>query len=81
LGDLVFNHTPRTFVGATTFHVDGMTCQRCHDAVAEQIGLVPGVIDVRIDVATGAVIVAAATPVDRVDIAAAVKLAGYDLRP
>jgi len=77
----VFNHTPRTFVGATTFHVDGMTCQRCHDAVAGQIGQVPGVIDVRIDVATGTVAVTAATPVDRVDIAAAVRTAGYDLRP
>ena len=77
----MFNHTPRTFVGATTFHVDGMTCRRCHDAVAGQIGQVPGVIDVRIDVATGTVAVTAATPVDRVDIAAAVKTAGYDLRP
>jgi copper chaperone CopZ len=77
----VFNQTPRTFVGATTFHVDGMTCQRCRDAVAGQIEQVPGVLDVRIDVATGTVTVTAATPVDRVDIAAAVKTAGYDLRP
>jgi copper chaperone CopZ len=77
----VFNHTPRTFVGGTTFHVDGMTCQRCQGVVAGQIGQVPGVIDVRVDVATGTVTVTAATPVDRVDIAAAVKTAGYDLRP
>ena len=79
----MFNHTPRTFVGATTFHVGGMTCHRCHDAVAGQIGQVPGVIDVRIDLATGTVTVTVtvATPVDRVDIAAAVETAGYDLLP
>ncbi len=77
----MFDHTPRTFVGATTFHVDGMTCQRCHDAVAGQIRQVPGVHDVRIDVATVTVTVTAVTPVDRVDVAAAVTAAGYDLRP
>jgi copper chaperone len=77
----VFNQMPHTFVGATTFHVDGMTCQRCRDVVAEQISRVPGVTGVRTDVITGTVTVAAATPVDRVDVAAAVKLAGYDLRP
>jgi copper chaperone CopZ len=77
----VFDQTPRTFVGATTFHVDGMTCQRCHDVVAEQIRHVPGVTDVRIDVATGTVTVTAVTPVDRVDVAAAVNAAGHDLRP
>ena len=77
----MFNHTPRTFVGATTFHVDGMTRQCGREAVAGQIEQVPGVLDVRIDVATGTVTVTAATPVDRVDIAAAVKRAGYDLRP
>lgn len=77
----MFNDMPRTFLGATTFHVDGMTCQRCHDLVAEQIRAVDGVADVRIDISTGTVTVTAATPVDRVDIAAAVKIAGYDLRP
>jgi copper chaperone CopZ len=77
----VLNDTPRAFVGATTFHVDGMTCQRCHDAVADQIGRLSGVVGVRIDVATGTVTVTAEQPVDRVDVAAAVKVAGYELRP
>jgi copper chaperone CopZ len=77
----VLNDTPRTFVGATTFHVDGMTCQRCHDAVADQIRRVPGVVGVHIDVATGTVTVTAERPVDRIDVAAAVKAAGYELRP
>jgi len=77
----VLNDTPRTFVGATTFHVDGMTCQRCHDTVADQIARLPGVVAVHIDVATGTVTVAAAKPVDRVEVAAAVRTAGYELRP
>ena len=77
----MLNETPRTFVGATTFHVDGMTCQRCHDAVADQIGRLPGVAGVHIDVTTGTVTVTAEMPVDRVDVAAVVKTAGYDLRP
>ena len=77
----MFNHTPRTFVGATTFHVDGMSCQRCHDVVAEQIRQVQDVTDVRIDASTGTITVTAATPVDRVDIAAAVNAAGHELRP
>ncbi len=77
----MLNDTPRTFVGATTFHVDGMTCRRCHDAVTDQIGRLPGVVEVHIDAATGTVTVTAETPVDRVDVAAAVRTAGYELRP
>ena len=77
----MLNDTPRTFVGATTFHVDGMTCRRCHDVVADEIGRLPGVVKVRIDESTGTVTVTAETPVDRVDVAAAVRTAGYELRP
>jgi copper chaperone CopZ len=77
----VLNETPRTFVGATTFHVDGMTCRRCRDAVAEQISRLPGVGEVHIDPATGTVTVIVETPVDRVDVAAAVRTVGYELCP
>ncbi|NTW40037.1 MAG: heavy-metal-associated domain-containing protein [Cellulomonadaceae bacterium] len=77
----MLNDTPRTFVGATTFHVNGMTCWRCHDAVADHIRRLPGVVEVGIDAVTGTVTVTAQTPVDRVDVAQAVKTAGYELRP
>lgn len=77
----MLNDTPRAFVGATTFHVDGMTCRRCHGAVADQISRLPGVVEVRIDAVTGTVTVTAQTPVDRVDVAQAVKTAGYELHP
>lgn len=77
----MLNKTPRTFVGATTFHVDGMACRRCHDVVGAEIGRLAGVVEVAIDVATGTVTVTAEKPIDRVDVAAALKAAGFDLRP
>lgn len=77
----MLNDTPRTFVGPIAFRVEGMTCRRCRDAVAEEVSRLPGVTEVVIDAATGTVRVLAGTPVDRVDVAAAVRAAGYDLRP
>lgn len=77
----MFNNTPRTFLGTTTFHVDGMTCQRCKLAVTDEISRVDGVGMVTVDVATGTVPVLADRPVDRVDVAGAVEKAGYVLRP
>lgn len=77
----MFDNTPRTFLGATTFHVDGMTCQRCTAAVTDEISRLDGVGMVTVDVATGTVTVLANQPVDRVDVASAVGRAGYVLRP
>ncbi|MEO6142676.1 MAG: heavy-metal-associated domain-containing protein [Dermatophilaceae bacterium] len=77
----MFNNTPRTFLGTTTFHVDGMTCQRCKAAVIGEISGLDGVAMVTVDVATGTVTVLAEQPVDRVDVAGAVEKAGYVLRP
>lgn len=77
----MFSKTPRTFLGTTTFHVDGMTCQRCKLAVTEEISRLDGVAMVAVDVATGTVTVLADQPVDRVDVAGAVEKAGYVLRP
>ena len=74
------NHIPRTFVGSTIFTVDGMTCGHCRNAVTTAICAVPGVDAVDVNLTSGAVTVSATTPVDRADIAAAVKEAGYTLR-
>ena len=76
----MFNTTPRTFLGTTTFHVDGMTCQHCKDAVTGEISRLDGVGTVTVDGATGTVTVLANQPVDRVDVAGAVGKAGYVLR-
>jgi len=77
----VINDIPRTFVGTTTFHVDGMTCDHCRNAVTTEICSVPGVDSVAVDLSTGTVTVSATAPVDRSDIAAAVHEAGYRLIP
>jgi copper chaperone CopZ len=71
--------TPRTFVGATTFTVTGMTCAHCQRAVTEEISGVDGVAMVTVDLPSGTVTVTASRPVDRADIAAAVDEAGYAL--
>ena len=77
----MMNNVPRVFVGTTTFHVGGMSCDRCRLAVIREIGEVDRVDRVTIDPATGTVTVAAAAAVDRADLAAAVARAGYTLRP
>jgi copper ion binding protein len=73
--------TPRTFVGTTTFQVQGMTCGHCERAITQEIGRVAGVRSVVVDLPTGAVTVSVDTAVDRADIAAAVGEAGYALVP
>ena len=73
--------TPRTFVGATTFQVVGMTCGHCQRAVTEEISRIAGIQGVTVDLATGSVTVTVTQPVDRADVARAVGEAGYTLTP
>ncbi len=77
----MLKNTPRTFIGATTFQVTGMSCGHCQRAVTEEIIRIPGVEGVAADLATGSVTVTATQPVDRADIAHAVDEAGYTLIP
>ena len=77
----MFNDIPHRFVGSTTFHVDGMGCDRCRLVVIREISQLPDIRLVTIDPATGTVTVSAARTVDRVDIARAVVRAGYVLKP
>jgi copper chaperone CopZ len=77
----MLNSTPRTFIGATTFQVTGMTCGHCQRAVTEEISRIPGIQGVAVDLASGSVTVTATEPVDRADIALAVDEAGYTLIP
>jgi copper chaperone CopZ len=77
----MLSSTPRTFIGATTFTVTGMTCAHCQRAVTQEIAAVTGVEAVTVDLPTGTVTVTTTQPVDRADIAAAVYEAGYDLVP
>lgn len=66
-------------MSTATYTVTGMTCAHCVDAVTGELRALPGVSDVRIDLASGAVTVTSEAPLDLGDVRAAVDEAGYDL--
>lgn len=63
----------------TTWTVTGMTCHHCAASVTEELLEVDGVESVDVDVPTGAVTVRSEGPVDRAEVEAAVREAGYQL--
>ena len=63
----------------STWTVTGMTCGHCVASVTEELLEVDGIETVEVDLATGAVTVTSAGPVERADVAAAVDEAGYAL--
>jgi copper chaperone len=63
----------------TTFTVSGMTCGHCVSAVTSELGLVPGVSAVTVDLTSGAVTVSSDRPLDDGTVSAAVDEAGYAL--
>ena len=62
-----------------TFTVTGMTCGHCVASVTEEVREIAGVQDVTVDLATGAVTVLSAAPLDESAVRAAVEEAGYQL--
>ncbi|RSM62029.1 cation-transporting ATPase [Actinoplanes sp. ATCC 53533] len=62
-----------------TYTVTGMTCAHCVNSVSSEIQRIPGVTDVEVDLASGAVTVTSDQPVDDTAVAAAVDEAGYEL--
>jgi copper chaperone CopZ len=56
-----------------------MTCQHCVNAVRDEVGGLPGVTAVEVDLSAGAVTVTSEAPVDSEQLAAAVDEAGYVL--
>ena len=62
-----------------TYQVSGMTCGHCVNSVQAEVGQVPGVTDVQVDLAAGTVTVTSDQPVDDGAIRAAVDEAGYEL--
>ncbi|MCT9931830.1 heavy-metal-associated domain-containing protein [Planotetraspora sp. A-T 1434] len=63
----------------TTYTVTGMTCGHCVSSVKEEVGEVPGVTGVDVDLKTGLVTVTSDGPIDATDVGAAVRTAGYEL--
>ncbi len=62
-----------------SYQVAGMTCGGCASRVSKQLAEVPGVSDVSIDVAAGAVTVTSSAELDDDTVDAAVTRAGYQL--
>ncbi|MDR2454689.1 MAG: cation transporter [Bifidobacteriaceae bacterium] len=66
----------------STFRVKGMTCQHCVKAVKEEVGALPGVTSVAVDLVPDGVsslAVASSAPLDPAALAAAIGEAGYEL--
>ena len=63
----------------TSSTVVGMTCGRCVDAVTEEVGQVPGVAAVHVDLTTGGLTVTSGTGLDEEAVRAAVEESGHEL--
>ncbi|MBE9373341.1 heavy-metal-associated domain-containing protein [Saccharopolyspora sp. HNM0983] len=62
-----------------TYTVTGMTCEHCARSVSEEVGELPGVSDVAVDVRTGNVQVTSAEQLSTDAVRSAVEEAGYAL--
>ena len=63
----------------TTYRVSGMTCGHCVSSVQTEVGALPGVSQVLVDLPSGAVTVSSDQPLDESAVRAAVDEAGYTL--
>lgn len=69
---------------ATTYRVDGMTCDHCVASVRRELTGIPGVKDVSVTLEAGAtsqVTVFSDGPLDPAAVAAAIDEAGYVIAP
>ena len=62
-----------------TYTVSGMTCDHCVNSVSSELGKLPGVNNVQVDLATGTVTVDSQEPLEQAAVAAAVDEAGYQV--
>lgn len=63
-----------------TYSVVGMTCDHCARSVTAEVGALPGVTDVNVDLTSGQVTVTS-EGLDTNQVRAAVEEAGYTLAP
>ncbi|MGA4540747.1 heavy-metal-associated domain-containing protein [Uniformispora flossi] len=70
-----------TAPATATYTVTGMTCGHCVGSVKGELGTLPGVTDVAVDLPSGRVTVTADGPIDDAAVAAAVAEAGYRVVP
>ena len=62
-----------------TYSVSGMTCDHCVRAVQTEVGRLPGVASVSVDLAAGQVTLRSDEPVDPAAVRAAVEEAGFEV--
>lgn len=63
----------------TTYTVTGMTCAHCVSSVSTEVGRIPGVTGVQVDLTSGTLTVTSDQPVDDAAVHAAVDEAGYQV--
>jgi copper chaperone len=68
-----------TDVHTSSYIVTGMTCGHCVASVTEEVQEIPGVTDVRVDLASGSLTITSKQPVVEGAVRAAVDEAGYQL--
>jgi copper chaperone CopZ len=63
----------------TIYAIGGMTCGHCVSSVSTELGRLPGVTDVQVDLAGGTATVTSDGPLDPQQVRAAVDEAGYQV--
>jgi copper ion binding protein len=66
-------------MATATYAINGMTCDHCVTAVTAELGQLPGVREVRVDLAAGTATVTSTEPLDADAVREAVDEAGYEL--
>lgn len=62
-----------------TYAIKGMTCGHCVNSVSTELGRLPGVTDVQVDLAAGTATVTGDRPLALQTVHAAVDEAGYEV--
>lgn len=68
-------------MGTAVYVVEGMTCGHCVQSVSTEVGKVPGVTDVSVDLPSGQVSVTSDGDLDDAAFRAAVDEAGFQVVP
>lgn len=63
----------------TTIHVKGMSCDHCSQAVTKALSAIPGVSDVKVNLADGEVRFEEASPVDAETVRQAIERIGFEV--
>jgi len=66
-------------MNTVTITVAGMSCGHCASSIRAEVGQIPGVTAVEVDVTSGTVVIDSQGPLDEATIRTAVEEAGYRL--